>query len=200
MINRVILAVLAALLLAGCGGTRNWKEEVLLDNGKTIVVERWAKLGNPLDREIPDLKFGPPTIGYGISIPKLGQWLPVLWETDRTLTPLAIGFRGETIYLVASPNFCWAYDQLGRPVPPYVFFKHDGKEWNRISVEEFPEEINTANLLVAARPQDVESGEVSAALVVSRNRGLSADLRTIFRSGVRGMEMCIEKLPPKTRR
>lgn len=195
---RSILVVIAALVLTGCGGSRNWKEEVRLADGKTIVVERWEKLGNPLDREIPDLKYGPPTIGYGIRIPRPGQWLPVLWETDKTLTPLAIGFRGEAIYLAASPRFCWAYDQLGRPVPPYVFFRHDGKEWRRIPVEEFPEEINTTNLLVAARAQDVESGMVTADFVTTRNRSLSPDLRTIYRSGVRGMELCIQKLPPKT--
>lgn len=194
MMIRSILVIIVALALTGCGGSRNWREEVLLADGKTVVVERWAKLGNPLDQEIPDIKSGPPTIGYGMRIPRSGQQSAVSWETDRTLTPLAIGLRGENIYLAASPRFCWAYDQLGRPVPPYVFFKHDGKEWQRIPVEEFPEEISTTNLLVAARPQDVESGVVKAEFIANRNRHLSPDLRTIYRSGVRGQEQCIKEL------
>lgn len=197
-ISSLIASIAVALVLAGCGGSRNWKEEVQLANGSNVTVFRWAKLGNPLDQEIPDIKSGPPTVGYGIRIPQPGTGKTVTWETDRTLTPLAIGFGSELIYLVASPRFCWAYDQLGRPVPPYVFFKHDGKEWHRIPVEEFPEEINTTNLLVAARQEDVESGFVSAAQVTNRTRHLSPDLRTIYRSGVRGMEACIQKLPPKT--
>lgn len=194
MMTRTILAMLAILLLSGCGGARNWREEVRLADGGNVTVFRWAKLGNPLDQEIPDIKHGPPTVGYGIRIPQPGTGKTVTWETDRTLTPLAIGFRGQVIYLAASPNYCWAYDQLGRPVPPYVFFKHDGTEWQRIPVEEFPEEIKQTNLLVGSREQDVGSGYITADDTARSNRSLSPDLRTIYRSGVRGQDDCIDAL------
>jgi hypothetical protein len=189
----MVSAVVTAFVLTGCGGGRNWREEVRMADGKTIVVQRIAKLGNPLDQEIPDLKYGPPTVGHRIRIPVPNRG-SVVWETDKTLTPLAIGLRGETLYLAASPRFCWAYDQLGRPVPPYVFFKHEGKDWQRIPVEEFPEEIDTANLSVAGRPEDAEAGYVAADAVKRINQGLSAHLRTIFRSGTKGKEGCIWEL------
>ncbi len=194
---KTMAMVVAIILLAGCGGSRNWKEEVRLADGQIIEVDRWAKLGNPLDREIQDLGSGSPTIGYGIRIrqPETGKY--VLWETDKTLTPLALGFRGRVIYLAASPRFCWAYDQLGRPVPPYVFLKYEESAWQRIPVEEFPEEIRHANLFVGSRERDVGSGEVSARQTEESNRSLSSYLRNIYRSGIKGMEMCIRKLPPK---
>jgi hypothetical protein len=187
-----LLTVLAALVLSGCGGGRNWREEVRMADGKTIVVQRIAKLGNPLDQEIPDLKYGPPTVGHRIRIPVPDRG-SVVWETDKTLTPLAIGLRGETVFLAASPRFCWAYEQLGRPVPPYVFFKHEGKDWQRIPVEEFPAEIDAANLSVAARPEDAESGYVTADAVKRINNSLPSHSRTIYRSGVKGWEQCVRE-------
>jgi len=71
----------------------------------------------------------------------------------------------------------------------------------RIPVEEFPEDIKTTNLLQGTRNFDarkeIDTGYVTADAVKRINRSLSADLRTIYRSGVRGMETCIQKLPPK---
>lgn len=189
-----IAALLAIILLSGCGGARNWREEVKLADSSNVTVYRWAKLGNPLDQEIPDIKHGPPTVGYGIRIPQPGTGKTVTWETDRTLTPLAIGFRGDAIYLAARPFNCLAYDQLGRPVPPYVFFRHDGKDWQRIPVEEFPEEIRQTNLLVGSREQDVASGYITADDTAKNNRYLSPYLRNIDRNGVAGMRGCIREL------
>lgn len=181
-----------ALALTGCaGGSRYWKEEVVLPDGRMLVVERWQKLGNPLNREIPDLKFGPPVVGYGLDIPIPGMNKTVRWEADRSLSPLAIGIKGTTVYLAASPRTCPDYDRWGRPVPPYVFFKHEDGEWKRIGVEEFPEEIAQANLLVGAHAREVDSGYVPADAVKRGNRETSHDRRNIYRSGTAGFGACI---------
>lgn len=184
--------VLAGLVLAGCaGGGRYWREEVALADGRMLVVERWQELGHPLAREIPDLKFGPPVVGYGLDIPIPGTKKTVRWETDRSLSPLAIGVKEATVYLAASPRTCPDFDRWGRPVPPYVFFKHDGGEWKRIVVEEFPQEIAHANLLVGAQAREVESGYVSTDMVRRGNLATSHGRRNIYRSGTAGFGACI---------
>lgn len=193
-----ILALAAALLISGCA-TRSWREEARLADGTTIVVERTDQLGNMLDQEPGNWEFGRPVVGFVLRIPVDGSGQSVTWESGPHLIPLAVGVKERRLYLAASPDTCAAYDLFGRPVPPYVFFRHDGREWRRISVEEFPEEVDATNLLQGTRNYDarreIDTGYVKADAVKRINRGLSADLRTIYRSGVKGWEMCIQKLP-----
>lgn len=198
MMIKSILVILAALVLAGCGGSRNWKEEVQLADKRVIVIDRSDKLGNPLDQEPGNWEFGPPVVGFRLRVPLEGSWGSVTWESGPHLIPLALGIKDGWPYIAASPNTCAAYDMFGRPVPPYVFFRHDGKEWQRIPVDEFPEEINATNLLQGTRNFDarreIDSGYVKADAVKRINRSISPDLRTIYRSGVRGQEQCIKEL------
>ncbi len=199
-ITTLIVAIAAAFVLSGCGGSRNWREEVQLSDNRIVVIDRYDKLGNPLDQEPGNWEFGPPVIGFVLRIPVEGPERSVTWESGPRLIPLALGVKGRQLYLAATPNTCAAYDQLGRPVPPYVFFKYEGKEWQRILVEEFPDDISTTNLLQGTRNRDarqeIDTGYVKADAVKRINRSLSSHLRTIYRSGVRGREMCLETLPP----
>ncbi len=198
MMTRTILVLLTILLLSGCGGTRNWKEEVQLADNRIVVIDRYDKLGNPLDQEPGNRVFGSPVVGFVLRIPVEGSSFPVTWESGPHLIPLALGIKEGRPYIAASPNTCAAYDMLGRPVPPYVFFRYDGKEWRRISVDAFPEEIKTANLLLGTRNydarQEIDTGLVKADAVKRINLNTSPDLRTIYRSGVRGKEGCIWEL------
>ena len=192
-----LLAVVAAVLLAGCGGARSWREEVLQPDKQIVVIQRYDDLGNILDQEPGNWEFGPPVVGFRLRIPDR-SWSGVTWESGPHLIPLALGVKGSQLYLAAIPNTCAAYDQFGRPVPPYVFFKHDGKEWQRIPVEEFPEDIKTTNLLQGTRNFDarkeIDTGYVTADAVKRINRSLSSHLRNIFRSGTKGKEGCIWEL------
>lgn len=128
-----------ALALTGCaGGSRYWKEEVVLPDGRTLIVERAHRLGSPFDGELSDLNKPPLAIGFTIDIP-LPQGGKARWIGDRSLLPLAVGLKDGTAYLVASPRTCPDYDRWGRPVPPYVFFKYEHGAWQRIPVSEFPD-------------------------------------------------------------
>ena len=51
---------------------------------------------------------------------------------------------------------CLAYNKWGRPNPPYVIFKHDGKEWKRIPLEELPAEIKMPNLIISDPDNEVK--------------------------------------------
>jgi hypothetical protein len=50
-------------------------------------------------------------------------------------------------YLVTQTLGCHSYNKWGRPNPPYVFFKYDGKGWPHIPLETFPVEIKAANVV-----------------------------------------------------
>ena len=197
-----IAAITLALLITGCaGGGRHWREEVRLPDERTVTVERRHKLGNPFDQEPQNYKFGPPIVGHVLDIPLPGTKEVARWETDKPLTPLAIGIKDGTVYLATSPGTCSLYEQMGRPVPPYVFYKYEIGVWKRIGIEEFPEEIVNSNLLISTGTDAlsaIESMWVRTETKDRLNRMVppSPNLRTIHRSGTRGREMCIEKLPP----
>lgn len=191
-------AIALAVALTGCGGTRNWKEEVRQPDDRIVVINRYDELGNMLDQEPGNWEFGPPVVGFRLRIPVEGSWSGVTWESGPYLIPLVLGIKGRQLYLAATPNTCAAYDLFGRPVPPYVFFRHDGNEWKRIPVEEFPEEVNATNLLQGTRNRDarqeIDTGYVKADAVKRINRSLSTHLRSIYRSGVKGWEQCIKEI------
>jgi len=197
-IATLMAAIATAAVLTACGGSRSWREEVRQPDNRIVVIGRQDMLGNMLDQEPGNWEFGPPVVGFRLRIPVEGAFGTVTWESGPDLIPLALGVKGAELYLAAAPNTCAAYDRLGRPVPPYVFFKYGGKEWQRIPVEQFPEDIKTTNLLQGTRNfnarQEIDTGYVKADAVERVNRHLSPDLRTIYRSGVRGMEQCIKEL------
>ena len=84
-----LLAVVAAVLLAGCGGARSWREEVLQPDKQIVVIQRYDDLGNILDQEPGNWEFGPPVVGFRLRIPDR-SWSGVTWESGPHLVPLAL--------------------------------------------------------------------------------------------------------------
>ena len=70
--------------------------------------------------------------------------------------PMVLDVRSGLAYLVASPLGCLSYNKWGRPNPPYVVFKYQGKEWQRIPLQELPLEIKTPNLIFSMPDIEVE--------------------------------------------
>ena len=97
-----------------------------------------------------------------------------------------------------------SYNKWGRPNPPYVFFKHDGKAWQRIPLSELPAEFKTINLIVNnGREEDIKRaesklGHVSAEGVQKINSSLTQpEYRTILREPLpkkRIDQMCEERV------
>jgi hypothetical protein len=191
---RKVFILLAGITMAlsGCALSQyHWREDVALPSGKTVVVQRSVKLGNPLNQEIQDLKFGPPTVGYVLRIPVPGTSTKIRWESDQNLIPLAIGIVGEKVYLAASPKNCPAFEKWGRPTPPYVFFRSEGEGWDRISVNEFPTEISHANLMISPRQDRIQSGYADPYIVSQSNMSIDSSRENIYRAGMKGFEGCL---------
>lgn len=70
--------------------------------------------------------------------------------------PMLLDVYKEVAYLVASPMGCLSYNKWGRPNPPYVIFKYQDKEWQRIPLEELPSEIKMPNLIFSMPDFEVE--------------------------------------------
>lgn len=136
--------------LFGLGGT-SWKEEVLLHDSSKIIVKRSQTRGGSHEIGQP-----PPVKEHTISFTLPNSSKTITWTSEygedvgrANFDLLAVHVLNGTPYIVASPNLCLSYNKWGRPNPPYVFFKYDGKEWQRIPLSEFPAEFKTINVAVS---------------------------------------------------
>ena len=152
--------------MSACADGTSWKEEVLLHDGKKIIVERSQTYGGR-----HEIGQKPPIKEQKLTFTLPGSNQSITWKSDYSedigrvnLNPLALHILNGTPYIVAEPNLCLAYNKWGRPNPPYVFFKHDGKTWQRIAMSEFPARLKDINLVVNTLG---EAGTLGSAKVIS---------------------------------
>jgi hypothetical protein len=202
-----LLAVLAVSLLAGCatlGIGSSWREEVELHDGRKIVVHRSQTYGGM--REIG--QSAPiRTQEIDFTVPEMGRRYHFESEYSEdvgraNLKIIALHIKDGIPYLVTSPNLCLAYNKWGRPNPPYVIFRHDGTQWQRIALAELPSEFKTINLVVETKHKEPSAGMLgvrSAAEVREINRKLpQKEFKGILREPLPQdyiNVMCMEMIP-----
>lgn len=136
--------------MSACADGTSWKEEVLLHDGSRIVVERSQTYGGR-----HEIGQKPPIKEQKLAFTLPGTSRSITWKSEYSedigranLNLLALHVLNGTPYIVAEPNLCLAYNKWGRPNPPYVFFKYDGKAWQRISLSAFPTQFKDINVVV----------------------------------------------------
>jgi len=189
----------------GFGGD-SWKEEVLLHDGQKIIVKRTVERGgrHEIGQQPPykeqSLVFTLPTTNERVT-----------WETvfsaDIGLAdfkPILLDIVQGKAYIVTTPMGCLAYNKWGRPNPPYVLFKYEGKEWKRIPLQELPLELNTPNLIISSPDNEVEriGKNLIPAETIKRLNGelTQPEYKTILREALpqaRINQMCMEMVPYK---
>ena len=127
---------LGALVGLGLAGVRSanaetleWREEVALHDGGTVMVKGSIRLvpGEPF-KTMPGarrLTFTHPTTGQ-----------PLVWENagkigSRVNSEL-LDFDGDRAFLVATAQAVTDYNEFGCPTPPYIVFRYDAGAWVRV--------------------------------------------------------------------
>ena len=171
--------------LFGIGGT-SWKEEVLLHDGSKIIVDRSVELGGRHEiGQKPPYKWQ----RLRFTMPATGE--VVTWEDSYSedvgssnFNPMLLEVFGKTAYVLSSPAGCVSYNKWGRPNPPYVVFKYQGKEWKRIPLQELPAEVKLPNLVISSpddEARNAEHGVLSVEMIKKANEGFSQpQYRTIL--------------------
>ena len=192
-VTRLGLFILVGVGMSACSDTVSWKEEVLLHDGSKIIVTRTQSYGGQHE-VVQSAPISEHTITF--TLPSSNKSLSFKSEYSEDVgranfNLLALHVLNGTPYIVAEPNLCLAYNKWGRPNPPYVLFKYDGKAWQRIQLAEFPAELKTINLIVNnGREEDIEmaarkSGYVLAEGVREINRSLpQPEYKTILREAL----------------
>lgn len=133
-----------------------WKEEVLLHDGQKIIVKRSQSYGGRHEiGQTPPIKeqeitFTGPNTNKTVTFKS--EYGEDIGRANFKL--LALHILNDIPYIVASPNLCLSYNKWGRPNPPYVFFKHDGKAWQRILLTDFPVEFKEINLVINTKGEE----------------------------------------------
>lgn len=189
----LIVGLSACIGVAGASGSGgdSWQEEVLLHDGRTIVVERSQTYGGgheigqrPPVRDMT-ITFAMPSSGKRIS------WASEYGEdVGRSNFMLAaLHILNDTPYVVALPNLCQSYNKWGRPNPPYVIFKYQANAWARIPMAELPTEFKSTNLVVESLGHSAtlaRLGRVSAEMVKQLNGQMTQpEYREILREPIR---------------
>ncbi len=197
----ISLMILGGGGMSACAmGGASWEEEVLLHDGKKLIVERSQSYGGRHEiGQKPPIKEEQITF----SLPGSGQ--SISWTSEYSedvgranFEPLALHISKNTPYIVATPNLCLAYNKWGRPNPPYVIFKHDGKAWRRIPLSEFPAEFKAVNLVISTTKHDSEVARkslVRAEVVKKLNSSLTQpEYQTIVREPLPSSHLCPPEL------
>ena len=152
-----LILILGVSMSACATSTFTWKEEVQLHDGKKMIVDRSDTYDSSMRHEIGQ---GAQLAEHKTTFTIPGTKQTVIWKSDNRsfLDPddfhlLALDFLDGVPYVATTTFGQIAYTKWGRPNPPYVFFKYDGKAWQRISLEEFPE-IFKINLIVTGLKKD----------------------------------------------
>jgi hypothetical protein len=186
--------------MSACAST-TWKEEVLLHDGQKIIVQRSQSYGGRHEiGQKPPIKEQEITF----TVPATHKTLTFKSEYGEDIGRanfklLALHILNDIPYIVASPNLCLSYNKWGRPNPPYVFFKHDGKTWQRILLTDFPVEFKEINLVINTKGEEkiiTAQSLVTAELVKKLNGQLSQpEYKGILREELpkkRINQMCME--------
>ena len=151
------LALILGVSLTACGKS-SWKEEVLLHDGSKIIVERYVDRGGR-----HEIGQKPPIKEQGLSfvLPAINE--RVIWNSEFSkdvgladFQPLLLDISQGVAYMVTHPVGCLSYNKWGRPNPPYVIFKYQSKEWQRITINKLPAEIKTPNIIFGSPDSNVE--------------------------------------------
>lgn len=173
--------------MSACAGGTSWKEEVLLHDGSKIIVERSIERGGR-----HELGQRPPIKEQSLTFILPGKNESVTWDDNFTqdvgganFLPMQLEIRKDTAYLVAYPMGCQSYNKWGRPNPPYVVFKYQGKSWQRIALQELPAEFKTPNMIFSSPDSEAEkTGQriVSAETIKALYEGYKQpEFKTILR-------------------
>lgn len=137
--------------LFGIGGL-SWKEEALLHDRSKIVVSRTVERGGR-----HEIGQEPPIKEQSLTFTMPGTNENVVWHDKFTddigganFLPMLLDVLKDAAYLVVHPMGCLSYNKWGRPNPPYVVFKYQGKVWSRISLQELPSQLKTPNLIFSS--------------------------------------------------
>jgi len=181
------LSMSASASFLGFGGD-SWKEEALLHDGSKILVTRTVEHGgrHEIGQKPP---YKEQTLTF--TLPSTNQ--RITWKDEYSedlgssnFNPMLVEVFGNTAYVLVTPAGCISYNKWGRPNPPYVVFKYQGKEWKHVPLNELPADVKLPNLVISSPDDEAKKanyGVLSVEMIKQANEGFrQPEYQTILRA------------------
>lgn len=154
LLARSIAMGVLLLAVASCGffaKTRSWTEDVQLDDGSVIVIERYVKFetSNSWAGDAPGALDRRATLRFTEALSDLPTW-------DVALTPMVLyraASTGEWV-IVATTDNCDVWFARGKPFPPYWEYHVDARQWRQRPLSAASED-RPANLFIDYRLENL---------------------------------------------
>jgi hypothetical protein len=141
---RLLTILLLCMPLAACGKTVHWKQEVLLQDGRVIVVERRSKQARAyISKSIIEYE-------QSISFTNPDTKEEIEWSIPKGTRPKMLNFSEGVPYVVFRAGSVADYRDWGCPNPPHIVFVYRNGQWIQRPFTELPKHFNIPNLLDAA--------------------------------------------------
>jgi len=153
---RLCVLLFTGFTLNACGEagkTIEWKQEVPLQDGRVIVVERISRQTgkimpeNVIMESEQTLSFAHPDTQERIR-----------WTLPDGLLPAALDFDGKTPYFVLRAYTVSDYNKWDCPNPPWLVYRYEEGEWGRVRFEKLPAGIVSQNLLPMFKMSPLKEG------------------------------------------
>jgi hypothetical protein len=182
---------MSVVLLAGCGlldsGNRTWSEEVALDDGSIITIDRHVEqlMSNAIGGGALSVTETKSTLAFRSDLAALPAW-------DLSLMPLLLYRDPATSewVIVATTTSCEIWNARGSPEPRYWEFRLRGSEWVEVPISESAFDRKTNLLFEYTQP--LPSHHIALA---TKARLQSGDQAQMFRVIQRGVRMCQRVMP-----
>ena len=139
------LSLLFAGSPAAVAETLEWREEVALQDGGSLVASRRMQL-------VPGAPFQTMPGAQRLSFINPTTQKPVVWENPGKIGSRVsikmLNLDSGRPYLVSLAQSDPDYDALGCPTPPYIVFRYDTGSWTRVPLEELPRRFVRMNLVM----------------------------------------------------
>lgn len=130
----VLLALVAAFILAGCGDERiRWKQEVRLQDGRTLMVNRVSQVTG---KRFPE--GGNYDVYQSLAFTHPDTSETIAWAPPEHTGPVMLDLDGPNVYYVVEAITVGDYNRIGCPNPPYLVYRYAGKQWQQIHIDDMP--------------------------------------------------------------
>jgi hypothetical protein len=193
--GKIGLVLMLSASMSAC--SKNWKEEVLLHDGKKIIVERVQNQGNRPTWESRERAILDETITF--LLPETNR--KIVWSMSfrddvpepNGVNVVLLGIVNNIPYIAGYPAGCIAYNKWKRPNPPQILFKYEGDQWKRITLAEFPPQLTQANVIVGGPAAEGIKSFYTVEGVNAENSDIDTpEYRTILREAVKSWAGCPE--------
>ncbi len=145
---RITLIFLLFFSLTACGSgekTIRWKQEVQLQDGRVIEVNRISKQTGHVFPENVILEYE-----QTLSFTNPDTQEKITWKIPKGLMPRMIDFDQKIPYILFAVGSVADYNTWNCPNPPHIIFRYTNHQWQQIALAQLPTRFTKPNTLYAA--------------------------------------------------